>query len=154
MSHTATAVDPSAVLSSLRAFVCQRPGFDLGNYATLSDYRADYRQTLTDRDVALDLIRYLEWSTDPERLAVAIADTLERQSGGRLEYDATRNDWDYTAGQYWCVEYRAAAVRLLASIVAEYWTSDRAEGYLPWSDVRQMARRSFRPATYRRAFPR
>jgi hypothetical protein len=151
MSHTtATAVDPSAVLSSLRAFVCQRPGFDLGNYATMASYRADYRRALQDRDVALDLLRYLERSSNRDCLALALTDTLRRNSGKGLAYDAGPLGWHYTTGQYFPVEFRAAAVRLLASIVAAYW------GLLwePYHKVRATARREFRPQTFRRAFPR
>ena len=155
MPHTtAAALNPSAVLSSLRVFVCQRPGFEPGNYATSADYRADYRRALTDRDVALDLVRYLERTHNRDGLALAITETLERNRGGRLEYDADRQKWDYTTGQYFPVEFRAAAVRLLASIVTAYWVAGPSFGYWSWDKIRATARREFRTQTFRRAFPR
>ena len=90
----------------LRAFVARRPGFDYHNYATASAYRADQKRTMRDKADALALISAYPDDADP-RFLVGVLSSGNRLSleGGQLEY---------TAGQYYCTEYRAAVCRAVA----------------------------------------
>ena len=94
------------IKSALRAFVAQRPGFDYHNYATASDYRADQRRAMNDKADALALISAYPDDADP-RFLVGVLSSGNRLSleGGQLEY---------TAGQYYCTEYRAAVCRAVS----------------------------------------
>ena len=90
--------------AALRAFVAQRPGFDYHNYATASDYRADQRKAAQQKADALALI-----SAFPDEAARGfLTDALK----GRLSLEG--DHLEYTAGQYWCIEYRAAVCRAVS----------------------------------------
>ena len=90
----------------LRAFVAQRPGFDYRNYNTASAYRADQKRAMRDKADALALISAYPDDADP-RFLVGVLSSGNRLSleGGKLEY---------TAGQYYCTEYRAAVCRVVS----------------------------------------
>ena len=88
----------------LRAFVTQRPGFEHGNYNTPSAYRADQKRTMRDKADALALI-----SAFPDEAA---REFLEKHLDGRLRLDGEH--LDYTPGQYYCTEYRAAVCRAVS----------------------------------------
>ena len=94
------------IKSALRAFVAQRPGFDYHNYATTSAYRADQKRAMRDKADALALISAFPDNADPRFLVDALS------SGNRLSLDGEH--LDYTPGQYWCVEYRAAVCRAVS----------------------------------------
>ena len=88
----------------LRAFVAQRPGFDYRNYNTASAYRADQKRAMRDKADALALI-----SAFPDDAA---REFLEKHLDGRLRLDGEH--LDYTPGQYYCTEYRAAVCRAVS----------------------------------------
>ena len=90
----------------LRAFVAQRPGLDYRNYNTASAYRADQKRTMRDKADALALINAFPDDADP-RFLVGVLSSGNRLSleGGQLEY---------TVGQYYCTEYRAAVCRAVS----------------------------------------
>ena len=90
----------------LRAFVARRPGFDYHNYATTSDYRADQKRAMRDKADALALIIAYPDDADPRFLMDVLA------SGNRLSLEG--DQLDYTAGQYYCTEYRAAVCRAVS----------------------------------------
>lgn len=92
------------IKSALRAFVAQRPGFDYHNYATASDYRADQRKAAQQKADALALINAF-----PDEAA---REFLEKHLDGRLRLDGEH--LEYTAGQYYCTEYRAAVCRAVS----------------------------------------
>ena len=92
------------IKSMLRAFVAQRPGFEHGNYNTLSAYRADQRRAMRDKADALALINAF-----PDEAARGF---LEKHLDGRLRLDGEH--LDYPPGQYWCIEYRAAVCRAVS----------------------------------------
>ena len=101
-------------LEALWVFVHQRPGFDWRDYGR--DGLKYYNQ---DRNGAYrDLVKFRRLYADTmvSAQAPAYLDWARHTAGQRLEWNGER--WDYTAGQYWCVEYRAAAVRLLESVLA------------------------------------
>ena len=88
----------------LRAFVAQRPGFEHGNYNTPSAYRADQKRAMRDKADALALINAF-----PDEAARGF---LEKHLDGRLRLDGEHPD--YTPGQYWRTEYRAAVCRAVS----------------------------------------
>ena len=92
------------IKSMLRAFVAQRPGFEHGNYNTASAYRADQKRAMRDKADALALINAF-----PDEAARGF---LEKHLDGRLRLDGEH--LDYTPGQYWCTEYRAAVCRAVS----------------------------------------
>ena len=94
------------IKSMLRAFVAQRPGFEHGNYNTLSAYRADQRRAMNDKADALALISAYPDDADPRFLVGVLS------SGNRLRLDGEH--LEYTAGQYYCTEYRAAVCRAVS----------------------------------------
>ena len=49
-----------------------------------------------------------------------ITETARRTFSDRLKWNEARQAWDYTAGQYWPTEYRAAAWALLAKLLPVY----------------------------------
>lgn len=120
MRSAPTLTPAPAILSTLRAFICQRPGFEPRNY--ISDwndtegrraYWSDVFQAGQDRRDALTLLAFIERSAayDP----AILSDLSDAASRGRLTWNGTA--WDYCTGQYWCVEYRRAAVRVLSDAI-------------------------------------
>ena len=94
------------IKSALRAFVAQRPGFEHGNYNTLSAYRADQKRAMRDKADALALISAFPDDADSRFLTDAL------RSGNRLHLE--NGELEYTAGQYYCTEYRAAVCRAVS----------------------------------------
>ena len=90
----------------LRAFVTQRPGVDYRNYNTAGAYRADQRRAMNDKADALALINAYPDDADPRFLMDVLA------SGNLLSLEG--DQLDYTAGQYWCIEYRAGVCRAVS----------------------------------------
>ena len=88
----------------LRAFVAQRPGFERGDYNTPSAYRAEQKRAMWDKADALALINAF-----PDEAARGfLTDALK----GRLSLEG--DHLEYTAGRYWCTEYRAAVCRAVS----------------------------------------
>ena len=127
---TAPAVCP---FDALLAFAEQRPGMEPGNYGSFRDYRAE------SRDVTRDL-RDVRALVGMARYHIP-ADRLTAPTSGRLSWDAARGQWDYTAGQYFAVEYRKAAARLLAEKIGVQWLG--AFPWWTWTRVRLWAREAF-----------
>ena len=94
------------IKSALRAFVAQRPGFDYRNYGTVSAYRANQKRAMRDKADALALINAFPDDADPRFLVGVLS------SGNRLSLEG--DQLDYTAGQYYCTEYRAAVCRVVS----------------------------------------
>lgn len=106
-----------AILSALRTFIEQRPGFERGNYqgAPAAIYQADCTTALRglhDGRVLLRACRLANVSADDLRAALTDARRLTLTDAGRLEF---------TACQYWPTEYRAAACRALADALARHY---------------------------------
>lgn len=127
-------------LAALRDFFEAVPGFETANYSTYSDYRKDYRQALKDLHECRRLYKRL---TDPELVAVGLIpmtmDDINEACcafSGRLSFtdpvDGNAPFWNYTPGQYYPIEYRAACatvLRSLSNIVSAKW--EKANGYVP-----------------------
>jgi hypothetical protein len=119
---TVETVTREAILDGLRRFIGQRSGMDARNY--IRDYRdADGRRAYNADRYAIgrdgrDARRLLEFVA--ARPSISADDIAARARGGRLELSDDRRVWSYTAGQYFSIEYRAAAARLLAGIIWDY----------------------------------
>ena len=132
--------EKSAILSALRNWISQRPGFEPSNYDA-AGYRAVCRRVAKQRRDALEMLRFVELSgsiTGPA-LNAAFHDAFS----GRLSWDGVR--LSYCTGQYWPTEYRAAACSVLASAIWA-WLRDECcphdeEHKGDW--IRSAARRNF-----------
>jgi hypothetical protein len=136
----------NAHLAALDAFVDARPMLDFANYGDVPAYRADQRANMRDR-ADYWVIRRIGGSP-------SIAALEDAARGSRLrffsEFGGSNAAIDYTAGQYYPREYRAACVRLLASC----WWHAQAAARPDWTaeDIRAQARRMFGRSIARRWF--
>jgi hypothetical protein len=90
-----------------------RPGLEFANYGDPIAYRSDQRKVAKQRKQVEELLRFIERS---DSITVeAIAATLSK--GRRLSLDG--ETLTYTAGQYYCTEYRAAIRSALTEVL---WT--------------------------------
>lgn len=162
----------SQILTALRAFVNQRPGFDWHDYGDASSYRGDLRTATRQRRDALDLLRWIEWHD-----TITAADILAACAGGgrlslSVEYEPIPASpglaaierrpvvrVDYCTGQYWCTEFRGAVARFAASVVWGWCRDNRCpdtdagrKGLSPGDWVRATLRREFGPGLARRYF--
>jgi hypothetical protein len=140
---TAPAVSP---LDALATFVAQRSGIEYANYGERDAFMSDYRPILRHGKHARAMLAYLRWRTLAPDFLSTVAGT-----SGRLTWDATRGQWDYTTGQYFPTEYRRAACRLLASAIEKLWDAD-AGGCVSRDDIVAKARREFGPPIARAWF--
>ncbi|NBW08446.1 MAG: hypothetical protein EBR82_10495 [Caulobacteraceae bacterium] len=122
------------LLAGLSRFIAQRPGLDFNNYGDSRSYRAELRAITRQRHDAERLLAAVSWR------GITAEDILRFTGGGRLECDG--GEWSYTAGQYWCVEYRRAAAALLASCLWAYWRQGMSGDNVA-DRLRAMARREF-----------
>lgn len=123
----------TSYIDQLDAFVASRPGFDPANYSDWASYRADRRIVERARSDYRELRAELRHVLTDDKLEDAAR-------GGRLSFGP--DGVDYTAGQYYCTEYRSAACRLLASI----WWREQAVRSAPdesADDIRRHARAVF-----------
>lgn len=116
--ETTMEIRKQMILEALRAFIAQRPGLEFGNYGDVSAYRSEMRSITKDLHTARTLLSAIEWRDS------ITADMIEEAAkNGRLSFvqvtkDAQTVDHyaiEYTTGQYWPTEYRAAVCRLLSS---------------------------------------
>lgn len=142
------ATERARMLTALRAFICQRPGLEPGNYASAADYRSELRDIARDRADALTLYDYVA------RQAIGLGpEYLTPDGTSRLTWNGARGEWEYTTGQYFPVEYRPAAARLLASALWQYWRDGMGPDVKSPADaIRNTARLAFRSRRVRRYF--
>jgi hypothetical protein len=140
---TTTTTSRAAVLAGLARFIAQRSGIDPRNYRTSwadkaghAAFMDDYRKILRHGRDARTLLRAVELRGD-----ITADDMAELSRGRRLELLPDGSAWHYTAGQYFAVEYRAAACGLLAAALWQKWRSDNAAATA--DDLRRNARREF-----------
>ena len=118
----------TGLISKLRQFIQTRPGFDYRNYGDLTSYRSDVRRATQQLNDARTMLRACELrNIEPDLTAFS----------GRLEF--INGELEYTAGQYYCTEYRAAVCACCASALWAYW---RESGY-DADGIRKMARDEF-----------
>lgn len=131
------------ILSLMDAFVSQRSGMDSRDYGQGRDfdreaYMGDYRPMLQAGKDARVLMRKVESSSvTAETLQAA----FERAFMGRLSLKAGENgEWrlEYTTGQYFPTEYRAAACAVLARALWEHYREDNDTGETMRAKFRRM----------------
>lgn len=111
-------MNKTIMLDKLTDFVSQRPGLEFANYGNASAYRSELRKITRYYAPCLFLIAK---AYQCELVSAEdIAETARRTFSGRLEWNEARQDWDYTTGQYWPTEYRAAAWALLSKLLPVY----------------------------------
>ena len=130
------------IKAALLAFARQRPGFEFANYGDVTAYRADVR-------------RATRQLNDARAIAAAIPDGMpvryllnQLGSGNRLSLEDGR--LDYAAGQYYCLEFRAAVARALANALWMFWAEDAGPGEA--DTVRKRARAVFGRGIQQRYF--
>lgn len=111
------------IIELIARWIRQKPGLDPRNYISdwrdaegRSAYRADSRTITRQRHDAFAMLRYIELRPFITGAHLAAALTVS----GRLSYTPGRG-LDYTTGQYWPMEFRAAACRVLASVIWQYF---------------------------------
>jgi hypothetical protein len=136
------------MLHALRAFILSRPGLEPGNYGSYADYRQESAEITRDRDDALALLHYVGM------FASDMTPEYFNGGTGRLTWDKTRGEWEYCTGQYYPVEYRAAAARLLSSALWNYWRDAYAMRPEPITreEIQRIARNAFRSRRVRKYF--
>jgi hypothetical protein len=143
---TDTTAPARTQLDALATFVAQRSGIEYANYGERDAFMSDYRPILRHGKHARRMLAYLRWRTLAPNYLSDVAGT-----SGRLTWDATRGEWDYTTGQYFAVEYRRAACALLSNAIEKLWDTD-AGGMVSRDDIVAKARREFGPAIARAWF--
>jgi len=108
------------ILTLLRSFIGQRPGFEPGNYSDWSSYRSEMRSVTQDRHDAEELLHAVEWrsSITAEALTEAF-----RAFSGRLTLTETPEGklrLDYCTGQYFPTEYRKAVCSVLSQALWDH----------------------------------
>lgn len=140
-------MEKQAMIEALRRFINQRTGIDFRNYSDRENFMGDYRPILRYGRHARTMLRAVELraSITAENLLAA-----SRAYCGRLQFVEKdgKVSIDYTTGQYFPTEYRAAACAVLASALWDFWSPDCKTG----GEIRKQARREFGPAIARTWF--
>lgn len=110
------------ILTALTAWAHQRPGLEFANYGDVASYRSEQRRIarqLRDFKALLAAVNRRDSIGESElrkafRGAYAGRLSLHDETDGAVRLD-------YCTGQYWPVEYRAAACAVLASALWAYW---------------------------------
>jgi hypothetical protein len=112
MSNTHNARE---LVATLRNFITARPGFCGANYAGYArGYYRDAKKATRDRAAALEKLNELEaaaWNATPAKLQ-AMLTAGNTRGWGRLTLGNSGGGYsaEYTTGQYYPTEYRAAAL--------------------------------------------
>ena len=130
------------ILDALYTFAHKRPGFDPANYGDAASYRSDMRRATQQLHDARLLLRQIEL-----RDSIKADDLLDAAKSGRLDVTAIGDSVrvDYTAGQYWCTEFRAGVARLCAHILWDRARRDMldADGKTDGDAIRARFKRQF-----------
>lgn len=139
------------VLTALLALAKSRPGFEPANYATARDYRADVRAATNALHDVRELARYVDASSYGADVRAVLVERLTDQRD-RVSADEKGRVW-YTAGQYYCVEFRPAIARVIADAIWHVWADEiLTSGPMTGDKLRQRARRTFSRRIARRYF--
>jgi len=128
------------ITEAMGRFISQRSGIDGGNYGGRESFMQDYRRILRDGREARLLLRFVD-----QHCAGYLPEVLR---SGRLTWDGAR--LDYCTGQYFAVEYRAAACRALAGAIWHWLRVER--GCDTREKIQAAARRNLGPGIARRWF--
>lgn len=138
------------IIEALYSWIRQRPGLDPRSYisdwrdtAGRAAYRSDSRSITTQLHHARAMLRYIELR--PSITGAMLQAALDQSS--RLSYSADEG-LDYVTCQYWSMEYRAAACRVMASAIWDWLRTDDSTG----ESIREAARRELGATIARRWF--
>lgn len=125
----------ATICAALRRYISARPGFEPANYAGAPGaYRSDSRRATRQLHDARTLLMSVQHN--PAITGAQLADELSR---GRLTWNGER--LSFTTCQYYPVEFRAAACRVLSAVL---WDHVRDGSYEPTGDsLRAHFRRKF-----------
>lgn len=118
-----TTTERGAIIAALSAWINQRPGLDPRDYGPGPYYRAESRRITQQKNDALAMLGAVSWRNIT---AEDFARAFNSAFAGRLTWDGQR--LRYCTGQYWSIEYRAAACAVLASALWAYWRADTEPG--------------------------
>lgn len=104
------------LLSKLQNFVTQRPGLEYVNYCDPIAMSDEQKKIARQKSDFITLARYCDWAKISDG---QIREASRMAFSGRLSFDEN-GDVDYTTGQYWPVEYRAAACAVLAAAIWDH----------------------------------
>ena len=123
------------IIEALTAFLNKVPGLEVWNYGDVKAYRQESRRitkqlhdfrALASQVVGTAVI-YKPITEDD------LIEASRRAFSGRLTLIKNVEDGtykvDYCTGQYWCVEYRAAACAVLAEALRMFWNEDNPREY-------------------------
>ena len=137
------AAEREAILTAMRKWINQRPGLDAANYGHDMDgraaYRAEAREIARDGRDARTLLAEVE--ARPGITATDLRRALAQSFSGRLSWDGKR--LDYTTGQYWPTEYRAAAASVLSSALWAHWANTKSDTPAGYAVVKWGTRRDW-----------
>ena len=128
------------ILKALESFVNQRPGFNLREYASLADYRADQRPVEKQLKAAREMLRYIMWHDSITASHIVNATRHKRIS---IKINGDKVTIDYTVGQCFPTEYRKAVCMLLQSVLWDYWR-DNDPSIVTAADIYKKAKKEFR----------
>lgn len=112
-------------------FVNQRPGLDFANYGDMTSYRAESREITADKHDFFELLSLAQRRVD--NFEEKLTNYLKKNSGRLCLLE--NGSLEYTAGQYFCVEYRPAANNVLKSLIWEsYKNETNPKGYPIYAD--------------------
>ena len=104
-------------LHSLYDFATKRPNIQPADYGGYNEwYRKDVKEASKQRFVFLNLYRAVNSILTEEQIEKQLEEYESNKN--RMHYNG--KEWEYTAGQYYPLEYRAAAARILWHILYRY----------------------------------
>lgn len=138
-------MNKETIIKAIRAFVAQRSGIDFKDYGGDRDaFMGDYRPMLKAGQDARVLLAAVSG-----RDGITADNIVEATHNSRLQLVertlkgtdiAPSYAVDYTTGQYFPTEYRAAACRVLATALWKYAVT---QGYSTGNEIRKWARSEF-----------
>lgn len=104
----------SDIIKMLTQFIWKRPGFESGNYSDAASYRADMRLATRQKNDAVTLLNHCEKWCELEDWRYVLS------GAERLSIAPINGRWavEYTAGQYYPIEYRGAVARAAATALS------------------------------------
>lgn len=118
--------ETARMLTAIERHIARRSGLEAGNYlGNMDALKADRAEIARDGRDARAMLRYLRRCLNLP--ASTMRDAFSAY-GGRLAYDAEGNAVEYTPGQYWPTEYRAAAASVLARAFRLHMTQSVTDG--------------------------
>jgi hypothetical protein len=110
------------LIQNLIEFINQRPGLEFGNYGDVTLYRAESRAITKQKTQAMELLNFVARTESIDLTSML----WEMQPKDRLAVTPETLSIEYTAGQYFPTEYRAAVRSALRNVIWN-WAREHAE---------------------------